>query len=55
MTDLLPGNVVFGQLIEESAGQDEIEELIELGCHRALGRLLPQRPPENREHLHSGQ
>jgi len=52
MADGPSRHAVFGQLIDEWAGQNEIEELVDLGRHCALGRLLPGRPPEEGEDFH---
>jgi hypothetical protein len=55
VADRASWHAVFGQLINQMAGQDEIEKLIDRGRHAALRRLVPPWPPENREHLHRGQ
>ena len=51
MADLFSGNAVFAKLIEERAGENEIEELIDALDEIALRRLLPGRAPKYRKDL----
>src|SRR6202158_1160613 len=52
--DGLSGYAVFCQLSDERAGQDKVEELVDLSHHRALGALLPCWPPEDGEDFDGG-
>jgi len=54
VSDLLAGHAVFGELRDQRARQNEVEELIDLRNQRAL-RLLPWRAPEDGENLDGGQ
>jgi hypothetical protein len=55
VADRLAGHAVLDQRVEKRAGQDVVEELVEVRCHRGLRRLLPRRTPEDGEHLDGGE
>ena len=54
VSDLLAGHAVFGELGDQRAGQNEVEELVDLRNQRML-RVLPRRAPEDGEDLDRGQ
>src|ERR1700730_7030180 len=54
VADRSPRNAVFRELGDQRAGQNKIEELVDLVQHRASGRLLPGGPPKDGEPLHCG-
>ena len=53
--DGLGGNAVLGELPDQRTGQNEIEESVDLVDERALGSLLPGRPPKDGEDLDRGE
>jgi hypothetical protein len=53
VTDGLAGNTVFSHLVHQRAGQNKIEELVNLRNLVAWRRLLPGRAPENHKHFGS--
>src|SRR5215831_6003636 len=48
--DQVSRDAVLRELIDQRAGKNRIEELVELGRQRLL-RTLPGRPPEQREYF----
>src|SRR5437588_12962337 len=55
VADGIGGNAVLGELIDERAGEDAVEEGVQLWDQVALGRLLPGAAPEDGEDLDSSQ
>jgi hypothetical protein len=55
MSDGLPGDAVFGELVDEGTGEDKIEEGVDLAGERGVGRILPRCTPEDREDLDAGE
>src|SRR2546427_8488721 len=55
MADGLPWDAVFTELVHELAGEDIVEELIDLREEAAIWRLFPGGAPENCKNLNSGE
>src|SRR5487761_408727 len=55
MTDGLPRDAVFTELIDELAGQDIVEELIDFGGETTVRALVPGGAPEGRKNLDRGE
>jgi hypothetical protein len=54
-TDGLPGDAVFGELVDEGTREDEVEEGVDLAGERSVGGILPRCTPEDREDLDAGE
>jgi predicted TIM-barrel fold metal-dependent hydrolase len=54
LPNVLSGDVVFGELVDEGANEDGIEEVVNL-FHQGCLRAIPSRSPENREDFDVGQ
>ena len=55
VSDLPAGDAVFGELVEKLAGEDEVEEFIDLGEKSVLRSFIPGGAPEDGEDLHGGE
>ena len=55
MADGFAGDVVFGELVHEFAGENEIEEIVHVSHEWQICGVLPGFAPENREDLNIGQ
>jgi hypothetical protein len=55
MTDGLPGDAVFGELVDEGTRKDKVEEGVDLAGERGVGGTVPCRAPEDREDLDAGE
>jgi hypothetical protein len=51
----LPGDAVFGELVDEGTREDEVEEGVDLAGERSVGEILPRCTPEDREDLDAGE
>ena len=55
MADGFAGDIVFGELVHEFAGENEIEEIVHVSHERQICGVLPGFAPESREDLNIGQ
>jgi hypothetical protein len=55
VSDLLAGDAVFSELVEKLAGEDEVEEFIDLGEKSGLRGFFPGGAPEDGEDLYGGE
>src|SRR5579859_2567435 len=55
VADLIVGDAVLCQLVDERAGENEVEEAIDLVDQVSSWCLRPLGPPENSEDFHRGQ
>ena len=55
MGDCFSGDAVFAELVQELAGENKIEELIDFRAEIAERRLLPRGAPEDCEDLNGGE
>src|ERR1700733_2546372 len=55
MADCLSGNTVFAELVDELAGQDVIEKLIDWTVEIRVRALFPSRAPKDSKDLNSGE